>query len=356
MPKESPCLKVPKTEGEKTLALTNKLGLTERQLEIQRTNDALCIPLTRQPQESELAQLKVQVPALELDWMVFSEKNQREKTLTETLADELPPHLLASLPRALDVVGDIAIIEVPTELEVHKKLLGEAVLRTHRNVHTVLAKAGAISGTYRIRDLEHLAGEHKTQTIHKEYGCNYYVDVAKAYFSPRLSTEHRRIAELVQPRETVVDLFAGVGPFAVPIAKAQPTVKVYAVDINPDAVELLKRNIRLNRVENSVYPIVGDAREVINQELCGKADRVIMNLPETANEFVDVACQAVKPVGGVVHFYGFVRRPETMQDMERQFSETVKKEGRKVEAILHAKTVRATAPYEWQAVIDARIN
>ncbi len=355
MTQESTCLKIAKKNTQKTLALANKLNLTDKSLEIQKNTDTICIPLTRKPQDDEFSLLKAQAPEIQFATLVFSEKRRQEKTVAETLADHLAPHLFASLPRALDVVGDIAIIEIPPELEAHKHVVGEAILATHKNVRTVLAKAGAISGIYRLRDFEVIAGEHRTVTIHKEYGCSYYVDVAKAYFSPRLSTEHQRVAALVQSGETVVDLFAGVGPFAVLIAKNHPDATVYAIDINADAVELLKRNIRLNRVENKVHPIVGDAREVVNQKLANVADRVIMNLPETANAFIDVACKAVKPSGGTVHFYGFVRLPDTIEDLKKRFAAAVEKDGRQVEEFAHAKTVRATAPYEWQAVLDAKI-
>jgi tRNA (guanine37-N1)-methyltransferase len=355
MTKETTCLKVAKKYAQKTLALANKLELADKSLEIHKGADSICIPLTRQPKEDEFSFLQAQVPEIQLAMFVFSEKRRQEKAFTEVLADHLAPHLLASLPRALDVVGNIAIIEIPPELETFKKAVGEAILATHKNVRTVLAKAGAVSGVYRLRDFEVIAGEPKTTTSHKEYGCSYYVDVAKAYFSPRLSTEHQRVAALVQSGETVVDLFAGVGPFAMLIAKNHPDATVYAVDINADAVELLKRNIRLNRVENRVHPIVGDAREVVREKLAGMADRVIMNLPETANAFIDVACKAVKPCGGTVHFYGFVRLPDTMEELQKRFAAAVEKEGMKVEEFTHVKTVRATAPYEWQAVIDAKI-
>jgi tRNA (guanine37-N1)-methyltransferase len=219
----------------------------------------------------------------------------------------------------------------------------------------VLGKAGAVSGTYRLREFEVIAGERRTATVHKEFGCEYYVDVAKAYFSPRLSHEHKRVAELVQKGETIVDLFAGVGPFAILIAKIVEAVKVYAVDINPDAVEFLKRNIRLNRVEKQVFPILGDARQVVDDKLSGVADRVIMNLPEKAEEFVDVACKATKPKGGTIHYYGFVRVPDSLEDMKLRFSRAVEKAGRKVERFLLVKTVRETAPYEWQVVLDDAI-
>lgn len=153
-----------------------------------------------------------------------------------------------------------------------------------------------------------------------------------------------------------MDLFAGVGPFSILIAKTVKDTKVYAVDINPEAVELLKKNVRFNRVQDRVVPILADARGIVQDRLLGVADRVIMNLPESAFEFVDVACRAVKPAGGVVHFYGFVRRPDSAEAMQLRFSEAVQKAGRKVERFLSARTVRETAPYEWQIVLDAEIT
>jgi len=355
MPKESPCIKVSKTLAEKTLILAGKLGLADRELEIQKEIDAVHIPLIRNPSEEEVAKLRAEVPDFKIDIHAFPERKQRPKTIEESLKNQLPPHLLASLPRALDVIGDIAIIEVPPELKAYEKRIGEAIMERHRNVRTVLAKAGAVSGTYRLREFTLIAGEQKTSTVHKEFGCTFHVDVAKAYFSPRLSHEHERVASLVQQNETVVDLFAGVGPFSVLIAKRNKDVKVYAVDINSKAIDLLKRNIRVNRVENRVFPILGDARQVVEQKLVGVADRVIMNLPENATEFVEAACEATRPAGGIVHFYGFVHLPDTLENMKLRFSEAVDKTGRKVERFLFAKTIRETAPYEWQFVLDAKI-
>jgi tRNA (guanine37-N1)-methyltransferase len=355
MSEPAPCLKVKKIHGEKALVLANKLGITNRELKIYQNTEYICVPLAKQPEKTELAKLKAQMPDFKLTTYVFTKKKKQVKTLADALESSLPPHLLASLPRALDVIGDIAIIEVPSELKAHKSLIGEAILKTHKNVQTVLAKAGAVSGTYRLRSFEFIAGEHRTNTVHKEYGCQYHVDVAEAYFSPRLSHERDRIAHLVQKGGTVVDLFAGVGPFSVLIAKNNPDVKVYAVDINPRAVALLERNSRLNRVENRVIPILGDARQTVEEQLRGVADRVIMNLPEKAIEFVDVACKAVKPTGGIIHHYSFVRLPDSLENAQQRFSERVKKAGRKVDEFLLAKTIRETAPYECQVVLDAKI-
>ena len=139
------------------------------------------------------------------------------------------------------------------------------------------------------------------------------------------------------------------------IGKRNPKVKVYAVDLNPDAVELLNVNVRVNRVENNVYPILADAWEIATTKLKGSADRVIMNLPETAIDFVDAACNAIKPKGGVAHFYGFVRSPNTIEDLKQRFLRLVEEDGRKVEAFLYAKSIRETAPFESQVVLDAKI-
>ena len=350
------CVKVPKIYGEKAIILANKLEIVKRELEIQRNKNFLYIPLTRQPSANELNTLKKQIPDCKILTYTFPERKKQVKTFVELLEDTLSPHLLASLPRAIDLVGDIAIIEVPPELDAYKRIIGEAILKTQKNVRTVLAKAGVVSGTYRLREFSIIAGEPKTETIHKEHGCQYYLDIAKAYFSPRLSYEHKRVASLVKQGEIVIDLFTGVGPFAIQIAKTHENVKIYAIDINPDAVEFLKRNIRLNRVEDKVHPILADAKKVVEEKLAGVADRVIMNLPEKAIEFVEIACKALKPDGGVVHFYSFINASIPLENMKFHFIEAVEKCGRKVEKIFFSRLVRATAPYEWQVVLDAKIH
>jgi tRNA (guanine37-N1)-methyltransferase len=159
----------------------------------------------------------------------------------------------------------------------------------------------------------------------------------------------------VRDGETVVDLFAGVGPFSVLIGKRNLNVKVYAIDLNPDAVELLNVNVRVNRVENRVFPILADAREIARTNLKDTADRVIMNLPETAIDFIDAACNAIKPEGGIIHFYAFIRSPDSKENLQQRFSGAIKKNGRKVVSFLYVKSIRETAPFESQIVLDAKI-
>ncbi|MDR2700211.1 MAG: class I SAM-dependent methyltransferase family protein [Nitrososphaerota archaeon] len=353
-------LKVPKNLGEKIISLAHKLEIVNKTLFIKSQSDHLLIPLIRQPNENELSQLKDIAPQLMLDKNdeVFVEKRPAEETLDHALKRQLPPNLHSSIPHSFDIVGDIAVIEIPSALNNnrYKDVIGQAILRTHKHIKSVHAKAGAINGVYRIRDLTYIAGENRTQTIYNEYNCKYHVDLAKAYFSPRLSQEHHRIATLVNGNEVVADLFAGVGPFAVPIGKLCPKTRVYAVDINPDAVELLKLNVKINHIENQVYPLLGDARELANSKLRGIADRVIMNLPETAIDFIDAACQTLKPAGGLIHFYGFTRKPDTIDNLKTRLTSAIEQQHRKITAFNFIKNVRETAPYEQQIVIDTQIH
>jgi tRNA (guanine37-N1)-methyltransferase len=353
---ETPCLKVPKTQGEKAIALARKLNLLNRAFKIQRLEDHLYIPLTRKPLRADLKKFKNILLKYEFSTHEFCERAKRALKTIDVLEDRLPPHLFASLPHAVDFVGDIAIVEFLPELESYKQMIGEAILATHKRVSTVLAKSSAVGGIYRIRDFEVIAGAAKTETVHKEHGCFFHVDLAKAYFSPRLSYEHSRIAAQVKPGETVIDMFAGVGSFSVLIAKECVDVKICAIDLNPDAIHYLKRNIKENNVEAKVTPILGDARQIIREELRGVANRIIMNLPEKAIEYVDIACEALQAKGGIIHYYEFTNAPNPLKAAKNHFNEAMKPTSRSLEKILLTRTVRATAPYTWQVVVDAEIK
>jgi tRNA (guanine37-N1)-methyltransferase len=151
-------------------------------------------------------------------------------------------------------------------------------------------------------------------------------------------------------------MFTGVGPFAVHIAKKRRKVHVYAVDKNPEAVRLLKKNMTANRVEAKITPILGDARQLVAERLPDSSDRVIMNLPERAIEYVDAACQAVKPKGGIVHYYEFASEAQPLEAAKKRLQQAVKQTGRKVDEILTSRIVRGTAPFAWQVAVDAKIK
>jgi len=349
-------LKVSKTSTQKALALLRKLALLNSKLKLERENDYIHIPLTRMPLANELEELRKNLHRPQISKREFLKIHEQQTRLVDLLSEELPPHMLASLPHAVDFVGDIAVVEVPPELEPHKSIIGAAILKAHKRVRTVLSKWSPVSGVYRLRTFEVIGGEAKTQTVHREHGCVYHVDLAKAYFSSRLSYEHLRVASLVKEGEAVVDMFAGIGPFSILAARKHAVIRVYAIDMNPYAYKLLMKNIAVNRVVGKVTAIVGDARQVVNERLNGVADRVIMNLPEKAIEYVDVACKALKPEGGVIHYYQFVDTPEPLDAARHRFTEAVKQTNRSIHRILETRIVRGIAPFKYQVVVDAEIK
>jgi len=353
---KTPCIRVAKTYGEKAIATSERLGLLNMKLRVQRQQDYLYIPLIREPQKTDLKELETNLPKFEVLQREFPERGERPPKLVNLLSDKLPPHLLANLPHAIDFVGDIAVIGIPPELKEYRTILGHAILATNRRLSTVLAKAGAVSGEYRLREFETIAGIDKTATVHREYGCFFHVDLAKAYFSPRLSYEHNRVASQVEEDETVLDMFAGVGPFSVLIAKKHRNVHVYATEVNPEAFKLLKKNIVVNRVDTKITPLLGDVRQIVGERLKGAVDHVIMNLPEKAIEYVNTACEAIKAKGGIIHYYEFANKPEPLETAKNKLTEAVKQTNREVEKILHSKIVRGVAPFTWQVAVDARIK
>lgn len=218
-----------------------------------------------------------------------------------------------SLSKGVDIVGDIAILKLSGDLVPLASKIGEAILDEAPYIKVVLNQTTPVSGEYRTRELVWLAGEKRTTTTHKEYGCQYKVDLKTAYFSPRLSYERMRIAKIVQQkfekkrkREVITNLFAGVGCFSILIAKNSLTGDIYSIDINPDAIRMMEKNILLNKVVDRVIPILGDARDVVNLKLKGKSDRVLMPLPNRASEFLDTALTTLKPEGGYLHYQDFV--------------------------------------------------
>ena len=200
---------------------------------------------------------------------------------------------------------------MPNDNIVNAQEVANQIMAIHKSVKTVFTQTSPILGDFRVRELKLLAGENKTNTKHKESGCVFAVDVEKCYFSPRLSHERLRIASLVKSGETVVNMFAGVGCFSIIIAKTVNQTKVYSIDVNPVAVQYMEENVRVNRVYGKVIPLLGDSKDIINAQLQGKADRVLMPLPEKALEYLPYAVSALKKDGGWIHYYDFQHAPET---------------------------------------------
>ena len=200
----------------------------------------------------------------------------------------------------VDVIGDIAIVRLPELTIVEKRRVARSLLEEMKNLGTVVEQRGGIEGEYRLRKLRHLAGEIRTTTLHRENGCAFRVDVAKCYFSPRLSTERLRVARSAKRGERVLNMFAGVGPFSILIAKLSGA-RVVSCELNRTAAKLHIENSALNDVEELVTVVRGDAMNLPSR-LAGKFDRIVMPLPEKADRFLPVALRMAER-GGTIHYY-----------------------------------------------------
>ncbi len=352
MSSERPYIKIPLKHGEHVRSYLQERGLLDGEYKIISEDELLYLPTIKPLTTSQLEIDTKRIP-IKTGLRVFQKVAQGPSNLAEALEGQLSEQELALLPRAYDLIGDIAILEIPDELTQHTHLIGETFHTLHRSIRTVLAKRGAISGLTRIREYEFLSGENSTKTIHIEYGCRFAVDVSKAYFSPRLLEEHHRVAQLVTDDETVVDMFCGVGPFSIHIARNRQA-DIFAIDINPSAIDLLRESIELNKLVGTITPIVADAHDYV-QTTSVKADRVIMNHPSGAQDFLVDACAILKP-GGTIHYYDFIAgdSPETV--LKEKLVSLIETEGRSIKRFEIVRRVRDSAPHEYQMVADIVIE
>lgn len=270
----------------------------------------------------------------------------KPKNLKDALSGKMSEDDIKTVTKSFDTIGSIAIIEVPEDHDKNKFLLASAIMEVNNSIKTVLMKRGEREGEFRLRDYEHLAGVKTFETVHKEHGCSFVVDVSKTYFSPRESTERQRIADAASKDERVLVMFAGIGPFAIVIAKKK-RASVTAVEINPDAVKLMEENIRINKV--SVTAILGDVASVCKGM---EMDRILMPLPKHAIRFLDLAVSCAAK-GGIIHYYT-VSGDDT-KEAERDVLEAAQRAGRDVK-ILGIRKVLPYSPRLWKVCIDAEFK
>lgn len=288
------CLKVPKGEGESVRKILLESGLLDISLKVRRVDDHILFPLL----SADVGGLGHEV--LEED---FKERSVAEADFARLA--HVPEQLRDLIPSSFDVIGDVAIMKLPEELLPYSKEVGGALKQAFPRLRTIALDKG-VKGELRVRDLEVIAGDEVLETVHTEYGIKLLVDPSKVYFNPRLANERMRVASLVHDDEVVLDMFAGVGPFAIMIARhANPSI-IYAVDLNADAISYMRRNIELNKADK-VMAIEGDAKEVIFE--LPNVDRIVMNLPHSAMDFFPDALTKLN-FGGTIHLYHICERDD----------------------------------------------
>lgn len=347
---------VPKKEVERTLPILRELGLIDNTLRVTRTSEAVLIPLVREPSSKDIFKIKEHCANVRIEQALFAYGKTRPRDLLEYARGKIPEHLLSSLPHSFDIIGDIAIIELPAELIQFSSTIGNGVMEVNPHLRLVLRKSGEVSGRFRTRSFEPIAGTGKTETIHREFSCLFHLDIAKVYFNSRLSHERMRVASQVRKGECVLDMFAGVGPYSVLIAKRQPDSRVYSIDINPEAFRYLEENILLNGVADRVIPIFGDAGQLAASKLRATANRVIMNLPSESSDFLNAAVQALKEEGGIIHYYTFSSRSDDTDQIRDTVRSFIERQGRTVHSFPFSNIIKEVAPNRVQVAIDVLVK
>jgi len=324
---DAPCVRVSREAGEETRRRLAEADLVDRGLDIDAADGMLYIPVT----DADA------VPA-DLDVVTRDVSERRTQTT--------PAEILGFEP-TYERLGDVVIVDEDDPERAAR--VAAAIMDSDIPAKTVVDRASKVRGERRLRDWDVLAGDG-TETVHREYGHAFALDLAEVYFSPRLATERHRVVEQVEAGEHAFDMFAGVGPFVVPMASRG--AEAVGVDVNPVAVRYLRENAERNGVADRVTAIEGDVRDVA-PDYEGWADRVVMNLPHSADAFLDAAV-ALAGDDCVLHYYDIQHEDDPFGPGEAAIraaageAYTVEVETR--------REVRSYAPHELNVCLDVRLS
>ncbi|MHA1234295.1 MAG: class I SAM-dependent methyltransferase [Promethearchaeota archaeon] len=343
----------------------------DRRIKVKHEGDYVLFPLS-----NDIEKVKELIGGIsnKLNFDIVSAKgnvevNYKFRSIEEALEEELPKNILELVPKSYDIIGKIAIIEFDQintfddkNVSYYKKKIAEALVSVNGSVETVYEKKSEVKGRYRLKELKVIHGDDNPETIHKENDCLFKLDVKKTYFTPRLVFERKRISSgSFKKQETIVDMFAGVGPFSIQIARNN-NAKIYAFDVNPSAYKYLKENIKLNVLKGEVIAHNMDVNELLNPEhklgnsLKHTIDRIIMNLPEQSINFLDVASFLMKKPTGILHFYQFCEKPNPIKKGIENLNTNLKDCGWHIEEILNSKVVKPFSPKTDLIVIDLKLR
>ncbi|MEA3229627.1 MAG: class I SAM-dependent methyltransferase family protein [archaeon] len=248
--------------------------------------------------------------------------------LKESLKGKIPEKDMDYVYRAFEIIGDIAVIQVPPNIEKYKNEMAQTLCSLHKNVKIVLRKIDDVSGKYRVGKYEKLIGD-RTETIYTENSIRLKADPTKAYFSAKLGTERHRITQQVKDKEYILCMFAGIGPFPINIAKVRD-VHIKAVEINPQATKLFAESLKLNRLKGKIEIFTGDVVDIV-PNFPEKFNRILMPAPKDASDYLDLAMQKIKK-GGIINYYAFVPT-ENFESLENDLKGLCRSLGKKVDIL-----------------------
>ncbi|MFO8019320.1 MAG: class I SAM-dependent methyltransferase family protein [Promethearchaeia archaeon] len=370
-----PFLKVRKKDGNQFIKIlknnNNKKPIINHRYKVEHKDDFILFPLIENPSQLTEISRKLEKSGIEFKKIRrrgIKNEDYKYKTLEEALENKIPEAAFQYIPQSYDIIGSIAVVEFKSHEEYSeipfaiKKAISKAITQVNKNVNGVYEKKTKIKGDYRLRELEHLYGDDNTETVYKENSCVFKLDIQHTFFTPRLVYERNRISNFdYKTGEIIGDLFAGVGPFSIQIAKKHK-VNIYAFDKNPEAVSYLKKNIALNPLRGTVKAYNLNVRDLSNpdneigRKLSSKIDRVLMNLPERSLEFINIACYLLKPSGGIIHNYQFAENAAPLEIALKRLKSSLKNLDWDLNKILSKKVVKPYSPKRDLVVIDAYIT
>ena len=261
--------------------------------------------------ESEIFEFK-EIKVVDTDMPLKVKKKGVEEEFSKFLSEEE----MKIMPKSQEIVGDIMILEIPETLIKKEKEIAEIYLKFNKNIKTIVKKSAIHSGQFRTRKVEVLAGENKKDTVHLESGIRLYLHLERSYFSARLGNERLRIAKLVKKGEDILVMFSGSGPYPLVLAKHTKANKIIGVELNPEAHEFSVKNREKNKFDlERIELINGDVRVEV-PKLESNFDRILMPLPKTSEEFLDVALPKIKSEG-TIHLYAFLNEKEIEDEGKR---------------------------------------
>lgn len=339
--------------GEKIRVFLSQLGIFDDNFQIETKNNKIFIPITRNLTESERIEILKIDSRLITTFRNLKRIIKKPKTFRDYLKDKIDENMFKNVPKSFDIIGNIAIIEIPETIEKIALIIGDAIVKTFRNIRTVYSEKTPVSGEYRTQELKLIGGVDNPITIHKENRCLFKLNVKKVYFNPRLGTERLRVVNKVKNGEKIIDMFSGIGPYSIQIAKNK-NIKIIAFDINPIAIKYFEINLLKNKIK-TIKPILGDVSDYSNQYE-NYADRVIMNLPGSAFNYLKDACKLISKNGGVIHYYQFVHNETKNEHVISKVSNEISLANRDVKRILFAKKIKQVSPSKSQIAIDIELD